>query len=149
MCIRDRHIAFRRGAGRYGCNIVGIRKGIILTCIAIFFKICADRIGLVFGVRLCRAIQDAHILGIREQLVQHGRLILQRRQIAGSGNIGSGHTGPVIDIQRGCIVSDGGSQDRDLARRCCSCLKRRCRVGQNQVHIRGYKLCLLYTSRCV
>ena len=105
----------------------------------LFPKDYRNDVTLVDGVRFGAAVEQADILGVREQLLNHSSLLVQRRKVRGAGNVVADRAGPATDIQRRGVVRDRGAQHRDVCGSLCSSLQRCGGIGQNQIHIIGNK----------
>ena len=90
---------------------------------------------LVGRVGFTGAVEQANFLGFREQLLDHRRLLIQRGQIGGTGDVGTRlavHTG---QIQRHAVIRHRRAQNRDIARSALRRLQRAGSVGHDQVNI--------------
>ena len=80
-------------------DIIGIGSGKLFVAdtvlIQVFFKLGC----LIFGVCLCRAVKYCDMLCIRIELYEHILLLIKRSQIGCTGDISSGCTTPVTDLQ--------------------------------------------------
>ena len=133
------HVAGSAGGGGDGSDIVGVGKSKLLAGVALLFQHGLDRVDLVLGVRLGGAVEQAHGLGVGEQLIEHGGLLVQGGQVGGAGDVGAGGAGPVVDAQCRAIVGDGSAQDRDVRRAGLGGLEGSRGVGQDQVHAGGHE----------
>ena len=87
-------------------DIVRVGEGVAGNGVALLRQIALNDIALVNRVRLGAAVEQADCLGVREKLLNHGRLLIQRGQIGGAGDVAAYRAGPVADVQRSRIVRD-------------------------------------------
>ena len=71
--------------------------------------------------------------------LDHGRLLIQRRQVGGAGDIEARRPTPAVDVQRGGVVGHGRAQNRDVAGGRHGGLQRGRGVGHDQVHAVGHE----------
>src|SRR5574344_1964948 len=69
------HIGIVTGLLGPGSNVVGVGEGILGAGETGILQVTLDHIHLVLGVALSGAVQQANLLGIGEQLLQHGSLL--------------------------------------------------------------------------
>ena len=98
-----------------------------------------DGVHLVGGVGLAGAVEQPHALSVGEELLDHGRLLVQGGQVGGAGDIAPHGARPVIQLQGGGVVGDRGAQDGDLPGGRGGRLEGIGGVGQDQVHPLGQK----------
>ena len=79
-------------------------------------------------------------MGVGKDLAEKLGLIVQRSEVGRSGDVRSGHAGPVVDIQGGAVVGDGGAQNGNGVGGRGGGLQGRSSVGHDQIHLLGDKL---------
>ena len=137
---RDIHnIACRSSLLRYGSNVVGVGERILSAGVTQLLKQRLDGIDLVLGVRLSRAVQQTYVLGIREQLLEHVCLTVERCKIGSTGDVGTGLAGPVGYAECGAVVGYRSAEDRNIRGAGLCSLQSRGSVRHNEVHTRGNK----------
>ena len=122
-----------------GDNIVRVGEGVCIHGAAGLLKRGLDDLDLVDGVRLAGAVDDADVLGVREQLRDHGRLLIERGQIGRAGDVAADRAGEVVDAERNAVLRDGRAEDRDVLRGGGRSLQRAGRVGKDQIHAAGHE----------
>ena len=133
------HVAAVHGALHHRGHVVGVGKGILRAGIAQLFQLGLHGVHLILAVGLGRAIDQTHGLGLGAPLLNHGRLLVQRRQVGGAGHVGAHQAGKVADLQRHAVFGNRGAQHGDGAGGRGGRLQRRGGVGQNQIHVVGHK----------
>ena len=103
------------------------------------FQLCLDGVYLILAVCLVGTVDQADVLCIRTPLFDHGRLLIQRGQIRGAGDVAAHCAGKICNPKRDAVLGDRGAQNRDICGRGCSCLQRRGCVRHDKVHIFGHK----------
>ena len=133
------YIAARSRVLRNGCNVVRVGESVLGAGVAHLLKHRGDGVDLVTGVRLSRAEQQADVLRIREQLVEHLRLAVQRRKVGRTGNVGAGRrgAGPALYAKRSAVIGDRSAEHRNIRRAGLCGLQGRRAVGHNQVNAAG------------
>ena len=131
----------RGGAGRLGDggHVVGIGEGEALTGIAHLGQIALHLLDLIDGVGLAGAIEHTHGLGVGEQLLDHSGLLVQGSQVAGAGDVPARAARPLVDVQGGGIVGDGGANNGNRVRSGGCSLQGCGGICQDQIHIAGHK----------
>ena len=102
---------------------------------------------LVGRVGFARTVEQADFLGFGEQLLDHRRLLIQRGQIGGTGDVGARlavHTG---QIQRHAVIRHRRAQHRDVARSALRRLQRAGGVGHDQIDVFGQEV--IHNQRAV
>ena len=128
-------------------NIVRVGERELGAGVAQLLKQRLDGVDLVLGVRLSRAVQQTYILRVREQLLEHIGLTVERCEVGGAGDVGAGLAGPVGDAQGGAVVGNRGAENRNIRGSRLRCLKRCGRVCHDEVIVRGNKA--VYDGRAV
>ena len=131
------HVAGSAGGLGHRGQVVGVREGVVGAGEALTLQVLPDDVHLVDGVGLCRAVEQAHVLGVGEEVQEHLGLVFQGGQVGGAGDVGAGGAGPVLHLQGGGIVGDGGAQDGDVRGAGLGGLEGGGAVGHDQVHPGG------------
>ena len=126
------------GLGDRG-DIVGIGESVAGGLDAHLIEVALDDIALVDGVGLGAAVQQANSLSVREHLLDHGCLLVQRGQVRGTGDVVAHGAGPVRDVQRSGVVGNRGAEDGNVGGSLGSSLQRGGGVGQDQIDASGDK----------
>ena len=99
----------------HGGDVVAVGEGEGSAGVAHVGEALGHLIHLILAVGLGGAVQQAHGLGVGEELLQHGGLAVQGSEVGGAGDIAAGGAGPAVHLQGGGVVGDGGAQDGDVA----------------------------------
>ena len=82
-----KHVALAHGAGGDGGDVVGVGELKVLHGLAEGLEQRGDGLDLEAGVGLGVAEEDAHGLGVGEEVVQHGGLPVERGQVGRAGDV--------------------------------------------------------------
>ena len=74
-------------------------------------------------------------MGVGEQLVEHLGLLVQGGQVGGAGDVAPHGAAPVLQLQGGGVVGDGGAQNGDVRGGGVGGLEGSGGVGQDQIHV--------------
>ena len=64
-----------------------------------------------------------------EQLSDHGRLLIERREVGRAGDVAADRAGEVVDAERNAVLRDSRAEDQDVLRGGGRGLQRADRVG--------------------
>ena len=134
------HIGAITGGLGHGGEVVHVGEGVLGTGVAHLLQIALDGLHLKHGVGLGGAVEQAHVLRVGEQLLEHGGLLVQRGQVGGAGDVAAQYLVLcAVQAQGDAVVGDGGAQNGDVGGGGLGCLERIGGVGQHQVHIFRHK----------
>src|SRR5699024_4332542 len=115
-------------------QVVGVGEGVLGDGQAGSFQLSLDHVHLVLAVGLCRAVEQAHGLGVRHPLHNHGRLLVQGGQVGGARDVAAHRAAEIVDAQGHAVFGDGGAQDGDVGGGGLGRLQGGGAVGHDQVH---------------
>ena len=134
------HVGVIAGGLDHRGQVVHVGKGVLGAGVVHPLQVALNGLHLEHGVGLGGAVDQTHVFGVGEELLEHRRLLVQGGQVGGAGDVPAQHLVlGGVQVQGHTVVGDGGAQDGNGVGGRGGGGEGGGGVGQNQVHSLGDK----------
>lgn len=92
-------------------DVVSVRESVLGDLQAVLLGVLGHFISLVFGIWLSRAVEDAQLLSLRNEVLDHLLLLVQRSKVRSPGNVATNRAVELLQVQSHLVIGDRRLQD--------------------------------------